>query len=153
MKVELDIDESLQEDSITIHCRELSDEVIELQRQIASYCSGTKRIIAEKNGTEFYLELKDLCFMEADGNYIAIHTATDIYRTKQKLYELEELLPRDFIRVSKSAIINTKQVTAIKKNIAGPSEIAFKGSSKRTYASRNYIRALLEIMDEKRLQK
>lgn len=91
--------------------------------------------------------------MESDGNYILVHTSQDIYKTRRKLYELEELLPRDFIRVSKSTIVNTVRISGIKKNITGASEISFTHSTKRAYASRNYIKALIEIMDEKRLKR
>ncbi len=82
-----------------------------------------------------------------------LHTTKDIYKTRQKLYELEELLPRDFIRVSKSTIVNTLKISAIKKNITGASEISFLSSTKKAFASRNYIKALIEIMDEKRLKR
>ncbi|MBQ5426779.1 MAG: LytTR family transcriptional regulator DNA-binding domain-containing protein, partial [Pseudobutyrivibrio sp.] len=83
----------------------------------------------------------------------AIHTAKSIYRIRQKLYELEEILPRDFIRVSKSTIVNTDLISSIKKNITGASEISFRNCTKQAYASRNYIKALIEIMDEKRLKR
>ena len=96
---------------------------------------------------------KTILFLEADGNYISVHTAKSIYRVRQKLYELEELLPRDFLRVSKSTIVNTELIASIKKNITGASEISFRNSTKKTYASRNYIKALIEIMDEKRLKR
>lgn len=39
--------------------------------------------------------------METDGNAIQVHTRDDIYQTRYKLYELEELLPGQFMRVSK----------------------------------------------------
>ncbi|SDJ28777.1 LytTR family DNA-binding domain-containing protein [Streptococcus equinus] len=107
----------------------------------------------KKDDVEHFLELKSIIFMESDGNYILIHTSTDIYRTRRKLYELEELLPRDFIRVSRSTIVNTMRVAGIKKNITGASEISFGNSNKKAYASRNYIKLLIEIMDEKRLKR
>ena len=153
MKINIDVDDSLEQDSITIHCREITDEILELQRSLAGRSSGPLRISAFKEDVEHFLELKTIIFMEADGNYIQIHTAKDIYKIRQKLYELEELLPRDFIRVSKSTIVNTLRISAIKKNITGASEISFSNSSKKAFASRNYIKALIEIMDEKRLKR
>ena len=153
MKINIDVDNSLEQDSITIHCRELTDEILELQRSLAGTNLNSLRISAFQDDVEHFLELKSIIFMEAEGNYIQIHTAKDIYRTRQKLYELEEILPRDFIRVSKSTIVNTVRITAIKKNITGASEISFSNSNKIAYASRNYIKALIEIMDEKRLKR
>ena len=153
MKINIDVDESLEQDSITIHCREITEEILELQRRLAGNSSSSLRVSAYQDDVEHFLELKSIIFMESQGNYILIHTSKDIYKTRQKLYELEELLPRDFIRVSKSTIVNTVRISAIKKNITGASEISFGNSSKVAYASRNYIKALIEIMDEKRLKR
>ncbi len=153
MKINIDVDESLDQDSVTIHCREITEEILELQRLLASQKNARQKISAYMDETEYFLDLKAILFLEADGNYISIHTVRDIYRTRQKLYELEEILPRDFIRVSKSTIVNTLMIASIKKNITGASEVAFKNSAKKAYASRNYIKALLEIMNEKRLKR
>lgn len=153
MKINIDVDDSLEQDVVTIHCREITEEILNLQKLLLSQQTGGQKISAFLNEAEYYLDLKSIIFLEADGNYIAVHTVKEIYRTRQKLYELEELLPRDFVRVSKSTIVNTDLIASIKKNITGASEISFKNCSKKTFASRNFIKVLLEIMDEKRLKR
>lgn len=153
MKINIDVDDSLQQDMITIHCREITDEILELQRLLSQKQTGGQKISAYIDDTEYYVDVKTILFLEADGNYISVQTAKSIYRVRQKLYELEELLPRDFLRVSKSTIVNTELIASIKKNITGASEISFRNSTKKAYASRNYIKALIEIMDEKRLKR
>ncbi|SEI57427.1 transcriptional regulator, LytTR family [Streptococcus equinus] len=153
LKITIDVDDSLEQDYITIHCKELTDDILELQKSLLSKSSSSLRISAFQDDVEHFLELKAIIFMESDGNYILIHTAKDIYRTRRKLYELEELLPRDFIRVSRSTIVNTMRISGIKKNITGASDISFGNSNKKAYASRNYIKLLIEIMDEKRLKR
>ena len=153
MKINIDVDDSLQQDMITIHCRQITDEILKLQQLLSGTQLGAQKISAYIDDTEYYVDVKNILFMEADGNYISIHTGKSIYRLRQKLYELEEILPRDFLRVSKSTIVNTEQISSIKKNITGASEISFRNSLKQAYASRNYIKALLEIMDEKRLKR
>ncbi|SFQ64348.1 transcriptional regulator, LytTR family [Streptococcus equinus] len=153
LKITIDVDDSLEQDYITIHCKELTDDILELQTSLLSKSSSSLRISAFQDDVEHFLELKAIIFMESDGNYILIHTEKDIYKTRRKLYELEELLPRDFIRVSRSTIVNTMRISGIKKNITGASEISFGNSNKKAYASRNYIKLLIEIMDEKRLKR
>ena len=49
-----------------------------------------------KGETEFYLTLDDILFFETVGNAVAVHTADQIYQTKLRLYELEEILPGSF---------------------------------------------------------
>ena len=78
-----------------------------------------------------------------------VHTANQVYGTKYRLYELEELLPGNFIRISKSAILNAGKVRAIHKNITGASEVEFVGSGKKVFVSRNYFKVLMEKLEEK----
>ena len=78
MKINIDVDDSLQQDMITIHCREITDEILELQRLLSSKQMGAQRISAYIDDTEYYVEVKSILFMEADGNYISIHTGKSI---------------------------------------------------------------------------
>ncbi len=153
MKINIEVNESLEEDYVTIHCKELTDEIIELQKSLVNKSTRSLHISAFQDDVEHFLELRTIIFMEADGNYILIHTPKGIYKTRQKLYELAELLPRDFFRISKSTIVNTSKIVAIKKNITGASEISFANTNKKAFASRKYIKALIEIMEEKRLKR
>ncbi len=59
-----------------------------------------------------------------------------------KLYELEELLPRAFIRISKSAILNSSKVYSIARNLTASSRVEFFGSHKAVFVSRNYYKLL-----------
>jgi DNA-binding LytR/AlgR family response regulator len=63
------------------------------------------------------------------------------------------LLPGNFIRVSKSSILNSAKVRAIHKNITGASEVEFVGSNKKVFVSRNYFKVLMAKLEEKRLMK
>lgn len=83
-----------------------------------------------KEDTEFYMPLNEVLFMETDGNAIQVHTRDDIYQTRYKLYELEELLPGQFMRVSKSAILNTSHVYSITKNLSSSSVVQFRDTHK-----------------------
>ena len=153
MKVRLEIDESITDDEVVIRCAQLSDELVELQRRISDSSPGGMRLEVTKGDTLYYLGMKELIFFETAGNYVAVHTKNEVYETKQKLYELEELLPRNFVRVSKSAIININQIRAVHKNITGASEVEFVNSNKRAYVSRNYYKAMSDKMEEMRFKR
>ena len=72
MKINIDVDDSLQQDVITIHCREITDEILELQRLLSQRQSGSQKISAYMDDTEYYVDVKSIVFVESDGNYIAI---------------------------------------------------------------------------------
>ncbi len=156
MKVRIELDPELNEESVVIHCRELSPEVLALQRSLQQ--GGTQPIYEERTillkqeipgkqsrgepvewlEKEFYIPLTEILFYETENKIVQAHTGTEIYQTEQKLYELEEWLPGSFMRISKSTIVNLREIYAITKNLAGASRIEFLGSHKSAYASRSY---------------
>ncbi|SDX95226.1 hypothetical protein SAMN02910414_00407 [Lachnobacterium bovis DSM 14045] len=78
MKINIDVDDTLEQNYITIHCKELCDEILELQSSLVNKSSGSLRISAFQDNVEYFLELKNIVFMESAGNYILIHTSLQI---------------------------------------------------------------------------
>lgn len=115
MKVQIECDSGAEELQVLIRCRELDDQVKEIQQALSIIGKYRQQFVFYKGDTEFYMPLNEVLFMETDGNAIQVHTRDDIYQTRYKLYELEELLPGQFMRVSKSAILNTSHVYSITK--------------------------------------
>lgn len=118
MKVQIECDSGAEELQVLIRCRELDDQVKEIQQALSTIGKCRQQFVFYKEDTEFYMPLNEVLFMETDGNAIQVHTRDDIYQTRYKLYELEELLPGQFMRVSKSAILNTSHVYSITKNLS-----------------------------------
>lgn len=153
MKIRMEIDEDACEDEIIIHCKELTDEIISLQRQVAEAVQLKMQLSVTNGEAEYYLPIEDILFLESNGSMVAVHTKNHIFESRKRLYELEELLPGSFMRISKSTILNTTKIWAIHKNITGASEVELAGSNKRAYVSRSYIRALMSKLEEKRLKR
>lgn len=153
MKIRLEMEENLTEDEIVIRCGSITDEILMLQKKIAEAGYASLQLQVEKGETSYFLKPEEILFLETAQTAVAVHTAGRIYETKQRLYELEELLPGSFMRISKSAIINTDQIRAIRKNITGASEVEFAGSNKKAFVSRNYFKPLMSKMEEKRLKR
>lgn len=105
-----------------------------------------------KKETEYYLNLEDILFFETGIQGIEAHTIDDIFQSKFKLYELEEILPGTFMRISKSAILNTNRVYAINRNLTASSIIEFQHTHKQVYVSRNYYKPLKNKLEEKRMK-
>lgn len=150
MKIQIEFDTSLDEEVVTIRCPSLTATVEQLQRLLAGVTKEQEKYVFYKGDTEYYLSLSEILFFETGTNSIDVHTADDIFQTKRKLYELEELLPGYFMRVSKSAILNTNQVYAINRNLTAASLVEFQHSHKQVYVSRSYYKALKNKLEEKR---
>lgn len=152
MKIRMEIEENLTDDEIVIRCKSLTDDIVSLQKQIAEAVHAGMQLAVSKGDTEYYLKLDEILFLETDNTSVAVHTKDQIFSTRQKLYELEELLPGSFMRVSKSTIINTAKIRAIHKNITGASEVEFTETNKKSFVSRSYFKALMSKLEEKRLK-
>lgn len=77
------------------------------------------------------------------------HTINHSYAVKYKLYELENLLGGQFMRVSKSTILNLDQIYALTKSISN-CQIQFHHSYQTVYVSRRYYRELKDKLNERR---
>lgn len=153
MKIKIEIEEGLKEDEVLIRCRELTEQVANIQKAVSEIVNVSRRLTFNKGNTEYYLSLDEILFFETDNATINAHTKNDIYQTRYKLYELEEILPGSFMRISKSAIVNTGHIYSINRNLTASSVIAFEGTHKQVYVSRAYYKPLINKLQEKRLQK
>lgn len=151
MRVKIEIEEGLAEEEVVIRCGGLNDSVISVQNFI-SKLNGGKRCLSLTGGeTEYFIPFEDIYFFETEGKEIRAHTADKIFICGYKLYELEELLPGSFMRVSKSAIINLDHVYSVTRNLTASSAVEFAGSCKQAYVSRAYYKAMTERLKARKL--
>lgn len=130
MKIKIEIDESAAEDEVIIRCRGLTKQVAAVQRAVRDVTNASEKILLYKGNTEYYVTLSKILFFETDENGISAHTRDEVYQTRYKLYELEDMLPGVFMRVSKSTILNTDQIYSSDRNLTASSVVAFLNTHK-----------------------
>lgn len=150
MKIKIDLDDSVIEDEIIIRCSDINEDIKKIKNYITSLNSKNIKLSFYKKETEYFLTLDDILFFETTDNCICAHTNEDMFETKYKLYELENILPKNFLRISKSTIININYIYSIEKNITSSSVVKFNKSYKQVYVSRMYFKVLKERMEEMR---
>lgn len=138
-------------EEIIIRCRKLDEEVLKLQKLIEQSSASSEGEMPLKLGdSEFYIPIKEILFFEAYDRHCEAHTKDRIFETDRKLYQLTEMLPSNFLRVSKSTILNISSISSVKKELTGSCEVSFKGSPKKAYVSRMYAKPFYEKMKEMR---
>lgn len=150
MRVVIETDADISEECIVIRCKRLDERIIKLQNLLAEHDGSDRTILLHKDEKEYYMPLEKILFFETENKLIRAHTANEMYETEYKLYQLEELLPGYFMRVSKSTIVNLNHVYSITRNITASSVVEFLESHKQIYVSRNYYKALVDRLAEKR---
>lgn len=149
MKIQLEIDSTLEACEVLIRCPEINEEVQRLQRTIYEAACRNQQIVFYQGEKEYYFPVRKVLFFETADNSIQAHTAKEVFVVKHKLYELEELLPAYFMRVSKSTILNTREIYSITKNLTASSVVEFQNTYKKVYVSRNYYKALTTVISRR----
>lgn len=134
MKFKLIIDKAADEEILaTVHCPSaLTDQIETLVLQYA----GTDRIPAYTEDEIKMLPMADIeCITVIGGKTWAIHKSGVHYRLKQRLYELEDILPATFIRINKSTLANETRLERFAICFSGAVDAVFK-CGYREYVSR-----------------
>lgn len=144
MRMRIEIDETLEEEEVIIKCRQLNKRVADIQQALSSISDTENKMVLVRDGKEYFIPIEDILFFETQGKKVFVHTEEEVYYSKNKLYELEKILPYIFIRVSKSTILNIRKVYSISWNIPSSSEVEFLHTHKKVFVSRTYYKILKE---------
>lgn len=148
MKVRIELDPQMDEPEMIIRAPRLTEEVARLQQLILEQKMTPLTFYKERS--EYFVDVSEILFFETDGEKIYGHTREEAYEVRQKLYELEEILPIAFCRISKSTIVNAKQIYSIEKSFSGTSTVNFYQTHKQVHVSRHYYQLLKERLKEMR---
>ncbi|HBT64930.1 MAG TPA: LytTR family transcriptional regulator [Ruminococcaceae bacterium] len=150
MRIRIEVVDDLTEDEVLIRCSRVNDTVNKIHHFILEQSQSGSKLIFYKQNQEFYILLEEVLFFETDGEQVYAHTKNDSYRIKYRLYELEEILPKCFVRAAKSTIINITHIYSITRNLTSSSLVRFINSHKQVYVSRRYYQGLKQRMNERR---
>lgn len=134
MKFKLIIDNAKDEEVVaTVHARSPLTDQIEL---LILQHTGADRIAAYTEDGVKMLAFADIeCITILEGKTYAIDASNTRYRLKQRLYELEEILPSAFIRINKSTLANENRLERFSASFSGAVDAVFKCGYKE-YVSR-----------------
>jgi len=147
MKFTLIINKEKDEEVIaTVHERTaLTDEIEAL---ILKY-AGADRIPAYTENDMKMLAFSDIeCVTVLDGKTYAIDSKNQRYHLRQRLYELEALLPSSFIRINKSTLANENRLDRFAVTYSGAVDAVFQ-CGYTEYVSRRCFRQIKRRFDAK----
>lgn len=125
-----------------------SDQIRNLLGQVTPEEQPTYlRKLSVKVGSKIkFIPLEEVIWIEAENQYIRIHTATASYLQRQALSKLEALLsPKDFFRIHRSAIVRLSAIRQIEPYFKGDYLVYLEGEVK-VKLSRYRVDGLRTIM-------
>ena len=143
MKVNIVIEPDLEEEYTEIHVREITDEIT----RISDFFQSKDPVITGTDECERIVVIaeSDIVSLHAEKKWCRIYTDTANYSCRKRLYEIENMLGRDYMRISKSIIVNLHKIESVEAVFNGMLLLRMKNGSKE-YVSRTYLPKMKEYL-------
>ena len=115
MKINLDIDGKYDDTEVIIRAPHLNNDI---ERMVAMMRMIDMQIAVRKDNETYLLETDKILYIEAVDRKTFVYTTSENYESELKLYEIEqELMERDFLRISKNSIVNLRKIKCLKTDV------------------------------------
>ena len=145
MKVNLFVSRDIEEPYADIHTNELTDNVAKAMSILES--DDSSDMVAVKKGSDIALLQMDEIFMfRVEDKQVKVYSENSEYLIKKPLYQVEETLSSDFVRISKTTIVNLKRIDRVAPSLKGMMFIELKNGLKDNI-SRKYLPDFKQALD------
>ncbi len=127
------------EEQVVIRCKSMTPGLL---KAIAAL-KAQSPIIAYKGQDIYKMNPEEIYYFEVVDNKTFLYTQKEIYEIRLRLYELEKDLTGDFLRISKSVILNVTKIQALRPAMNSRFE-AQLDNGETVIVSRQYVGALKE---------
>ncbi|MBP3475090.1 MAG: LytTR family transcriptional regulator DNA-binding domain-containing protein [Lachnospiraceae bacterium] len=136
MRITIEPPDEGQEDEIIIKCANIDDELMAF---LESLKNGTNKIPAHSETGITMLSPQDVFYFESVDNKTFVYMEKSVFEVKKKLYELEmDYANTNFLRISKSIILNISKIVHLRPLLYGRFEGELKNGEK-IIISRQYM--------------
>ena len=135
MKVSVNISPDNTEPCAVIYTDHMTDEI---QRIIDYLNAGEIPITAWHNDKMIILQPEEIYMIRVENGETIIYSQAHKYRSRRRLYELNDQLGRKFMQISKSTLVNLSYMDSIEPGFSGTLLLKLKNGCKE-YVSRKYL--------------
>ncbi len=145
MKVNLFVSKDIEEPHADIHTNELTDNITKAMSILES--DDSNDMLAVKKGSDIaLLEFDDVFMLRVEDKQVNVYTENGQYLVKKPLYQVEETLSSDFVRISKTTIVNLRKIERVAPSLKGMMFIELKNGLKDNI-SRKYLPDFKNALD------
>lgn len=144
MKVECKIDADCKEPYAVLYIKKITPTIAEIISMLEKEESGTSALLAVKERKTYFIAPAEAELVRSEGREIVIYDKLkNRYVLSKPLYELENILPSQFVRISKSTIVNIRRIHHVEAGFNGTMELVMKNGI-TDYISRNFRKSFKE---------
>lgn len=135
MEVEIKLVKNLEKPYVVIYTELIDDEV---QKMVSLIGNSNGIITAIHNEKILVLKEDDIYLIRVENKETIIYCKNKSYINKKRLCELEIILKHNFMRISKTTLINVNYIESIEAAFGGMMLLIMKNGCK-DYVSRKYL--------------
>jgi DNA-binding LytR/AlgR family response regulator len=146
MKIKIEIEPNIDEPTIVIHTEKLSEEITALVELIEGLGAKSFVVVAKREDKSYVIEQAQIEIIRTEGGTITLYNGEgQDFVVSKPLHELQERLGNNFIRISKSTIVNINHVDHISPHFNGTMYIVMKNGIS-DYISRKNLSRFKEML-------
>lgn len=139
MKVSINIISSELEEEVIFNVHNVQEKVTEAIELLTSSNEVIKHLLGRKEEKYYKVNVDEIFYIESIDRKVFIYTKTQTYEISEKLYVLEEqLTSMNFIRISKSLLLNIDKIHSFYPKLSGSLE-ALLTNNEKVIISRRYV--------------
>ena len=136
MKVSVELSTEYKEPYAIIYTDRMTDEI---QRLIDGLSINESPVTALQNEKDIIILLpKEIYMVRVENGDTVIYGKDRSYRSRKRLYELEQQLGKQFMQISKSTLVNLSYMDSVESGFSGTLLLKLKNGCK-DYVSRRYL--------------
>jgi len=144
MKFRLIIDKN-REEEVIVYSHNVTKLTDEIERIVEN---DAKELIGYIEREAYKLNLSEVCCFVAEDNNVYAVTEKSRLRIKFRLYQIEEILGDDFIKINQSCIVNIREIRKFDSSFGGVLKVVLKNGYS-DYVSRRNIKNVKERLGVK----
>lgn len=149
MKVECKISADYKDPYAVLHINKMTPIVAEAISMLEKEGTAEATLIAVKNGKTYFMESENLELVRTEGREIVCYDKMkNRYVLNKPLYELENIFGSQFVRISKSAMVNISRIDHVAAGFNGTMELVMKNGIE-DYISRSFRKSFKERLELK----
>lgn len=142
MKVNINIISSELEGEVNFYIHNVEKKVTQAIELLTSSSKDIEYLLGKKEEKYYRVDVHEIFYIETIDRKIFIYTKNQTYEISEKLYILEEQLATvNFIRVSKSLLLNINKIQSFYPKLSGNLE-ALLINNEKVIISRRYVASL-----------
>jgi len=112
--------------------------ILALLEQMQGQTRYSERLVVKTGGRVFFLNTDEIDWVEAEGNYVSIHTGKKSYLLRETIIGLESQLdPKAFVRIHRSSIVRLDRIKELQPWSHGEYHVILEDGTRLTL-SRSY---------------